>query len=191
MSDDSQLYFLDGPARPLQGESDDNGSPYLLAEWHLPIVWLALFNARDIRLDPTSRHDKENPYFAVETQFAISNLEKRKQWIHTAIPDLEPVWLSRFSQFLAETELRWVHMDPVRPFDEEGQRADEWLASLLMVFDRPPSCVLGKPFDQAHAEDRYHQHFGTAYRHSGLALRISCFGGSGMMEAAPWETDGA
>ncbi|MGE8441401.1 MAG: hypothetical protein ACN6OS_07410 [Comamonas testosteroni] len=53
MSDDSELYFLEHENRPTRTELESNSSPYLLSEWHLPIVWVALFQPWDARIDAT------------------------------------------------------------------------------------------------------------------------------------------
>lgn len=44
MSDSSQLYFLDRTERPRRTELEEIDSPYLLADLHLPIGWLAMLH---------------------------------------------------------------------------------------------------------------------------------------------------
>lgn len=186
MSDDSLLYFLDRSTYPHSKELDEIDSPFLLSEWHLPIAWLALFDASDVRIDPSSRHDKHRHYYATQRDAALSRFEKRTPWIHSAFHRLDMVWFDAFRIFLSSAKFHWVHVIPT-PFTEDGSAPDaDALVFLLNVFEEPPIPV-HEAGENSSAWGTYIQHFGSRCRDLTSDPRHSCFGSSGTYVLAPWE----
>jgi hypothetical protein len=186
MSDDSLLYFLDRSTYPRSKELDEIESPLLLSEWHLPIAWLALFEASDVRIDPSSRHDKDRNYYATKRDAALSRFEKRAPWIRSAVPTLEMVWVDAFRDFLSDAKFHWVHVIPA-PFAEDGGAPDaDMLVFLLKAFEEPPTPV-HEAVAYSSAWGTYLQYFGSRYRDPTSDPRNSCLGSSGTDVLAPWE----
>jgi hypothetical protein len=67
----SELYFSGVRGRPGRGTLS-NDSPYLLSKYHLPILWLGLFDARDIEDDAHSQEPTDVwPYKRTEAAAAL------------------------------------------------------------------------------------------------------------------------
>ncbi|MDR3002665.1 MAG: hypothetical protein LBV14_00375 [Acidovorax sp.] len=188
MSDDSELYFLERETRPTRSEIDSNNCPYLLSEWHLPIVWLALFQPQDARIDATSIRDGDRAYFAARRHDAISNLEKRRPWIHAAVPGLDEVWLDSFTKFLMACEFSWIHVQPP-PFCEEGSAPSiNELRQLLAIFDTPPSSRGATAKDMAGDQDLYRTCFPSQFNSAEADIKLISLGASGTDTLMTWET---
>ena len=193
MSDSSQLYFLDRRGRPQRNELEEIDSPYLLADWHLPIGWLAMFAPGDLQVDLSASRDQKKPYFAVECKTAIARLDKRLPWLISAVPGLQPAWFDSFHRFVSDSNFHWVHIDPV-PISEiigdDSVEESERLNGLLAAFDEQPTAI-GKIIesigDQSTGLETYCAHFGTPFRDKRYDLWFACFGASGTEVAAPWE----
>lgn len=189
MSDDSELYFLDRATRPARTELDSNDSPYLLTERHLPIVWLALFQPQDARIDTTSIRDGDRAYFAASRNDAITNLEKRKPWIRAAVPSLEAVWLDSFTDFLVACELSWVHVQPP-PFGEDGLAPGiDALRQLLAIFDASPSSRGATTEDFAGDQGLYRANFPRQFSQTEGDIKLISLGASGTDTLMKWETN--
>jgi len=186
MSDDSLLYFLDRSTYPRSGELDEIDSPFLLSEWNLPIAWLALFDANDVRIDPSSRHDKDRHYYATKRDAALSRLEQRAPWIRSALPRLDVVWLDAFRTFLSDAKFQWVHVLPISFSGDGGASDADMLVFLLNAFEEPPIPV-HEVKDSSSAWGTYLQHSGSPYLDLTLDPRYCCFGSSGTDVLAPWE----
>ena len=184
MSDDSELYFLERETRPARAELDDNSSPYLLSEWHLPIVWLALFQPQDVRIDLTSIQDRDRAYFATLRDKALSNLEDRKAWIHTAVPHLNVEWIDSFAKLLTLCKLPWVHVQPLS-FDEDGSAPSiEALKDLLKIFSCPPNS-LGTVSSEG--LNLYGAHFARQFDQTEKNIKLISLGSSGTEDLAEWD----
>lgn len=193
MSDSSQLYFLDRRERPRRTELEEIDSPLLLADWHLPIGWLAMLAPGDLNTDSSASRDNEKPYFAVECTTAIARLDERLHWLKSAVPGLQNAWFDAFRRFLLDSKFRWVHIDPVGISDvigddsiSDGQR----LIGVLTVFDERPTPiddVMKTNSDSHSAWEKYVAHFGTPFRDATYDLWFACFGASGTELLAPWE----
>lgn len=185
MSDDSELYFLERATRPAETELDCNRSPYLLSEWHLPIVWLALFQPQDARTDLTAIRNRDQAYFATLRIEALSNLNERKVWLQTAVPNLNTVWLDSFANFLSLCELPWVHVQPL-PFDEDGSAPSiEALKNLLKVFSCPPNS-LGTA--SGRSLNLYSAHFASQFDQTAKNIKLISLGASGTEDLTEWES---
>jgi hypothetical protein len=194
MSDSSQLYFLDRPERPRRTELEEIDSPYLLADWHLPIGWLAMLASSDLRIDSSANRDKEKPYFAVECATAIARLDERLLWLKSAVPGLEIAWFDSFRRFISDSKFRWVHVDPL-PISEvigdDSVAESERLIGLLAAFDELPIPIDTpmKSSSNSHTGwEAYRAHFGGPVLETTYDLRSACFGASGTEELAPWES---
>jgi len=187
MSDVSELYFLDRESRPTWCELESKRSPYLLSASHLPIVWLALFQEQDARLDINCVKDRNRAYFAAERGKAIANLEQRKPWIRAAVPGLEVVWLDSFARLLSGCERSWVHVQPLS-FGPDGSapRVDE-LKQLLEIFEAPP-IPLGAGTQGSVAEPSlYREHFSSRFHAAKCHITFASLGASGSEILMVWE----
>ncbi len=183
MSDDSELYFLKHEKRPARTELDSNQSPYLLSEWHLPIVWLALFQPQDVRVDAASIRDGDRAYFAALRHEALVTLENRRSWIQAAIPNLELRWLDSFAEFLSTCQLPWVHVQPAN-FAKDGSAPNvEALRNLLGVFSNNPQSMGAAPNGQ---QDLYSCHFSKQFDRTDGNIKLLSLGGSGTSEPTDW-----
>ncbi|MPT12506.1 MULTISPECIES: hypothetical protein [Comamonas] len=188
MSDDSELYFLEHENRPTRTELESNSSPYLLSEWHLPIVWVALFQPWDARIDATSIRDRDRAYFAAKRYDAITNLEKRRPWIRTAAPGLDEVWLDSFTEFLMACELSWVHVQPPPLFEEGSAPSINDLRQLLAIFDIPQSSLDATTKDVADDQDLYRTCFASQFNSTEVDIKLFSLGASGTDNLMKWET---
>ncbi len=194
MSDSSLLYFLNRRERPRRRELEEIDSPFLLADWHLPIGWLAMFAPTDLYIDSSSIHDRDKPYFAVECGTAVARLDERVLWLKSAVPGLQTAWLDSFRHFVSNANLGWVHMDPVAISTTIGDNSvpeAERLVGLLYAFEQTPTpldAVTELNIDIRDAWKTYSAHFGTPFRDSSYDLWFACFGTSGTEFLAPWES---
>ncbi|MEJ5152457.1 MULTISPECIES: hypothetical protein [unclassified Comamonas] len=184
MSDDCELYFLERDTRPARAELDGNGSPYLLSEWHLPIVWLALFQPQDARIDLTSIRDGDRAYFATLRNEALSNLENRKAWIQAAVPNLDVEWLDSFTKFLTTCKLPWVHVQPLSFYEDGSAPSIEALKDLLKIFSCPPN-LLGTASSQG--LNLYSAHFASQFDQTEKNIKLISLGYSGTEDLAEWD----
>jgi hypothetical protein len=193
MSDSSQLYFLDRRERPQRNELEDIDSPYLLADWHLPIGWLAMLAPGDLHVDLSASRDQNKPYFAVERETAIARLDKRLLWLKSAVPGLQSAWLDSFRRFISDSKFRWVHIDPIPTSEilgDDSVAESERLNGLLAAFEEQPTPIgaVIEPIDyHSTGWATYCAHFGTPFRATTHDLWFACFGASGTEVVAPWE----
>lgn len=193
MSDSSQLYFLDRPERPRRTELEEIDSPYLLADWHLPIGWLAMLASSDLRIDSSASRDNEKPYFAVECATAIARLDERLLWLKSAVPGLKTAWFDSFRRFISDSKFRWVHVDPL-PISEvigdDSVAESERLIGLLAAFEELPTPIDSpmKSNSNSHSGwEAYCAHFGKPFSDTTYDCWVACFGASGTEQLAPWE----
>ena len=193
MSDSSQLYFLNHRERPRRTELEEIDSPLLLADWHLPIGWLAMLAPGDLNIDSNASRDNEKPYFSVECATAIERLDERLLWLKSAVPGLQNAWFDSFRRFLLDSEFRWVHVDPL-PISEvigdDTVAESERLIGLLAAFDEHPTpmdSIMKSTSDSPTGWEAYVAHFNTPFRDKTYDLWYACFGASGTEQLAPWE----
>lgn len=184
MSDDSELYFLARETRPARAELNGNSSPYLLSEWHLPIVWLALFQPQDACMDLTSVRDGDRAYFATLRNEALSNLEERKAWIQTAVPNLDVELLESFTKLFTICKLPWVHVQPLT-FDEDGSAPSiEALRDLLKIFSCPPNSLGTVPGESL---SLYSARFARQFDQTEKNIKLISLGSSGTDDLVEWD----
>jgi hypothetical protein len=194
VSDSSQLYFLDRRERPRRTELEEIDSPTLLADWHLPIGWLAMLAPSDLHIDPSASRDKEKPYFAVECATAIARLDDRLPWLKSAVPGLPSAWLDSFRNFVSDSKFDWVHIDPVgisEIIGDDSVAESKRLIGLLTAFDEHPTPIdtILKSNSISHSGwEAYAAHFGGPFRDAKYDLWFACFGESGTEQLAPWES---
>lgn len=193
MSDSSQLYFLDRRERPRRTELEEIDSPYLLANWHLPIGWLAMLAPGDLHVDLSASRDQNKPYFAVECETAIARLDERLLWLKSAVPGLQNAWFDSFRRFVSDSKFRWVHIDPLgisEVIGDDSVAESERLIGLLVTFNEPPTpidSVVSQTGDRHSGWEAYVAHFGAPFRNAAHDLRFACFGASGTEQLALWE----
>lgn len=193
MSDSSQLYFLDRRERPRRTELEETDSPCLLADWHLPIGWLAMLTPDDLHVDLSANRDQNKPYFAVECETAIARLDERLLWLKSAVPGLKSAWFDSFRRFVSDSQFNWVHVDPL-PISEvigdDSVAESERLKGLLAAFKELPTpidTVLRSNSKKHSGWEAYVAHFSTPFRDTKYDLWFACFGASGTEQLAPWE----
>lgn len=194
MSDSSDLYFLDRRERPRRNELEEIDSPYLLADWHLPIGWLAMLAPGDLHVDLSASRDQNKPYFAVECGTAIARLDERLLWLKSAVPGLQTAWVDSFRRFVSDSQFSWVHVDPL-PISEvigdDSIAESEKLIGLLTAFKELPTPIVTVVKSNGHnlsGWEAYCAHFGGPFRDSTYDLWFACFGASGTEHLAPWES---
>lgn len=193
MSDSSQLYFLNRRERPRRTELEEIDSPYLLADLHLPIGWLAMLAPSDLNTDSSASRDNEKPYFAVECTTAIARLDERLIWMKSAVPGLQTAWFDSFRRFISDSKFRWVHIDPIvisEVIDDDSVAESERLIGLLAAFKDIPTPIDTVVISNSNNHigwDAYCAHFSTPFRDTTYPLWGACFGASGTEQLAPWE----
>lgn len=194
MSDSSQLYFLDRCERPRRNELEEIDSPNLLADWHLPLGWLAMLAPSDLKIDSSASRDNSKPYFAVESTTAIARLDKRLIWLKSAVPGLQSAWLESFRHFVLDSKFGWVHIDPVVISESSGDDSvseSERLIGLLTAFDELPlpiNSIVRSNNNSPSGWEAYAAHFGTPFSDTTYDLWYACFGASATEQLAPWES---
>lgn len=194
MSDSSQLYFLDRCERPRRNELEEIDSPLLLADWHLPLAWLAMLAPGDLKIDTSAIRDNEKPYFAVECATGIARLDERLIWLKSAVPGLSSAWLESFRHFVSDSKFGWVHIDPVgisEIIGDDSVAESERLIGLLSAFNAPATpidTIMNSNSNSHNGLEAYAAHFGTPFRDSTYDLWFACFGVSGTEHLAPWES---
>lgn len=194
MSDSSQLYFLDHWQRPQRSELEEIDSPYLLADWHLPLGWLAMLAPGDLKTDSSAGRDNAKPYFAVERTTAIARLDERLIWLKSAVPGLQSAWLDSFRQFVSDSKFGWVHVDPVvisEIIGDDSVTESERLIGLLAAFEELPTpinTIMKSNCNSQSGWETYAAHFGGPFSDTTYDLWCACFGASGTEQLAPWES---
>lgn len=187
MSDVSELYFLDCDTRPTWCELESNSSPYLLAVSHLPIVWLALFQEQDVRIDINCLKDRNRAYFAAKRGTAIANFEKRISWIRSAVPSLDEVWLLSFMRLLVSCKRLWVHVQPLTIERDGSVPSVDVLKQLLAIFDAPPIPLGVDIQGSAEESNLYRAHFSSRFNSAACQITFACLGASGTETLMAWE----
>lgn len=187
MSDVSELYFLDRDTRPTWCELESSRSPYLRSPSHLPIVWLALFQEKDTRIDINCEKSRSRAYFAAKRGEAISNLEKRISWIRSAAPSLDEVWLLSFMRLLVNSKRSWVHVQPLTIERGGLVSSVDVLKQLLAIFDAPPIPLGADMQGSAEESNLYRAHFSSRFNSAACQITFACLGASGTEALMAWE----
>lgn len=139
MGNYSELFFTDTPHPPERGALDASPDPMLSVKNHLPLLWLALFQAKDIVDLPEDEDGQSWPYLAKPVADALPLLVAREAAIQNAFPALDPVWLDQFKAMLQAASARFVHVD-TRDLGCLLDSEEEWrqeLALMLGIFEAP------------------------------------------------------
>src|SRR6185369_212892 len=134
----SELYFSDTRTLPQQGDLSE-ASPYLLSKYHVPLLWLALFEPKDITVIPEEDGVESRVYLVKDRTEAIRALETREAALLARFPKLKPLWLAQFKTLLEQTPLQYVHADTNEIGGMVGT-GTEWqstLQKMLGIFSTP------------------------------------------------------
>jgi hypothetical protein len=111
MSDYSELYFSNAIKHPPEdGELDETNSPYLLAAYCIPILWIALYEVSDAK-NMTESGDEEWHYYCKPPKSAATLLNSRKGLLLSLIPNLKKEWFEQFHLFILNSNFKYVHLD--------------------------------------------------------------------------------
>jgi hypothetical protein len=175
-------------------------SPIFSAKYHLPIVWLSLFDASDIAMvkDYTSnRPDNKTismPYPVRSKSSALALMNERRAWITAAFPKLEIEWVDEFERILNRYDNQYVYLDSREICIMVAPTSEAWsveLRRMLGMFEEvaprfdPSVENLSLPFEEAMARiersgwDNYVLRFGTP----DLGSRANAFGFTGARES--------
>jgi hypothetical protein len=139
MSDYSKLYFSnDLKHPPNDGELDETNSPYLLASYHIPILWIALFEVSDAK-KIIKASDEEWDYYCKPPKSAADLLNSRKELILSLFPNLKREWLEQFQSFISNANFKYVHLDIYQIGGTTFQEPDLWnkeFQQMIGIFDQ-------------------------------------------------------
>jgi hypothetical protein len=193
----SELYFSNTRSRPKRGEFSAD-SPHLLSKYHVPLLWLALFEPRDIVLIAQEEDDDRWPYLVKTRTEALQLLASREQAIVTRFPSLKREWLAQFKALLERSPFEYVHLDTsdVGSMVCSGEEWHSKLQSMLSIFSNEPSSpqpsFLGKLLRRPSAIDGwaiFNSMLGPAFEGEAGEKPWPYCGGSGTNELMPWETE--
>ncbi|HET7154387.1 MAG TPA: hypothetical protein VFI87_03360 [Hyphomicrobiaceae bacterium] len=198
MGNYSELYFAGKKAPPKRGELS-NDSPYLLSKYHVPLLWLALFDPKDIVDIPVDGGEDVNPYLVKARDEAVVMLTSREPWLLSNFKNLKSLWVSQFKAVLEGADFDYVHLDTSDIGSMVGS-GEEWkslLGKILRMFSEqvPQEASPGlfgrlfaKPKEQT-SWDVFNQRLGSAFNGDRGAQPWPYCGASGTDETMPWECD--
>lgn len=138
MASYSELLFSSTAAPPGSGELVGD-APYLVSRYHLPLLWLALFDRSSLQ-PAVDGEDAYEGYFAAPVDLAIHFLISRQAFLLGAFEHLDFVWLAQFKQFLLDAQHTYVHLD-CREVAAGQFTPAEWaveLSTVLEMFEKDP-----------------------------------------------------
>jgi len=195
MGNYSELYFSDSNEVLPPGALEGSESPYLLAKYHVPILWLALFQPTDI-VDKVIEGGETWPYLVKDKQEAATLLSSREEFLLSNFPFMRPEWLTQFNSLVLQTNLRYVHMDSSDVGTMDGDGPESWrscLETMLSMFsvETPPkpTSLLGRLFRRTPTDPGLELSLciGSSYRGKDGKQPWAYCGGSGTNEPMPWE----
>jgi hypothetical protein len=193
----SELYFSNTRANPGRGGLS-NDSPYLLSKYHLPILWLGLFDTPDIDDDAHSQEPTDVwPYLVKQTKEAAVLFGSRWPFLSKHFPALESQWHDQLLSMLRDSRFEYVHLD-THQIGSMVVTGPEWrreLEVMLEMFSSETSPAQGllsrllrKPSPRSPALMLYNMRFGARYDGDRRSEPWAYCGASGTDEAMPWES---
>jgi hypothetical protein len=196
MGDYSELYFANSN-RKIADQQGEPGSPYLLAKYHVPLFWLALFERDDIVDVRDEATGEAWPHLVKARTAAAALFSSRQAFVQSRFPSLRSVWQQQFEQFLLRTPFEYVHVDTSQIGAMIGS-ASQWRADLetmLGLFSENPSATrrpsfLGKLFYKwapSPAWELFQMRLGPAFEGANGQEPWPYCGESGTDESVPWQ----
>lgn len=148
MSNQALLYTLDDPQPKLSGRDDRISRREWVASYHLPMLWLALFDEADLRMCDRDGEGDVWPYCVCGTDEALARLQARRPDLVAAFGRRVGWLIHALSEDLAATGQRFVVLDT---WDIGSMVADgpEWAEELRAMLK-----VVGQE-----VSERYRKHF--------------------------------
>jgi hypothetical protein len=192
----SELYFTGVRGRPGRGTLS-NDSPYLLSKYHLPILWLGLFDTRDIDDDAHSQEPTDVwPYLVKRTEAAAALLGSRWSFLSKHFPVLQSRWRDQFLSVLRDSGFEYVHLD-THQIGSRVVTGTEWrreLEVMLGMFSAEtpvPQGWLGRLLRRPSPQSPlalYNVRFGSRYDGDERSEPWAYCGASSTDETMPWES---
>lgn len=197
MGNFSELYFSDNKEVLPPGALEGSDSPYLLAKYHVPILWLALFQPSDL-IDRVIDDGETWPYLVKDRQDAAALLSSRESFLLSNFPLLKPEWLTQFKTLVSQSDFRYVHMDSsdVGTLDPGGPESwrnyHETALGMFSVAAPPkPTSLLRRLIRRPPPNPGLElcRGIGSPYRGKEGRQPWRYCGGSATNDAMPWEAD--
>lgn len=199
MSAIAELYFSNTKNRLKKGELDSLNPVYLVAGYHLPILWLALFETQD-ELVSEKGVDSEWHYYAKPILAALALLAKRRDFIIQAFPDLNTEWIGQFEEVIRNSEFPYVHIE-TSAVGSVVCTPDEWnteMRTILTLFSEQYVNFSSQPKRgglmrmlfgtvKRTGSVAYQERFGSQYLDSDKQQAWVYCGASGDNRTYPWE----
>ena len=192
MADYSELYFSNKKTSTRQGELNVSGSPYLLAKYHVPLFWLALFEREDI----VDVRDDVWPHMVKSRLGAAALFSSRQAIMQRRFPSLRPQWHEQFKEFLLQVPFEYVHVDTSQ-IGSISSTAQEWRAdieTMLGLFSERPTSPLSELLGKLYYKwapnpgwELFQMRLGAAFKNADAETSWPYCGESGTDEPLPWE----
>jgi hypothetical protein len=111
MSNQALLYTLDDPQPKLSGRDDRVSRREWVASYHLPVLWLALFDEANLRICDRDGEGDVWPYCVCDTEDALARLQARRPGLVAAFGRRVGWLIHSLAEDLAATGQRFVVLD--------------------------------------------------------------------------------
>lgn len=192
----SELYFANSLSSPVSVALAESDDPYLQAKYHVPLLWLALFEPTDIADSPPEDDATSWPHLAKPTSKASALLLSRQEMLARHFPALQALWVKQFLSMLEGATAKYVHVE-TSDIGAMVERPAGWrreLRSMLGIFNVPPTApstgLIGKLFGLKSTSREwqvFNRRLGSVFDGpDGVESWVYC-GSSATDEAMPWE----